>query len=313
MIYDCSIIIPSKNCLGFLKKALNSVQLQASDGLKLETIVVNDGSTDGTADYLLELQKSWPSLVVLTTKGVGVSAARNIALERAKSDYVAFLDADDLWWPEKLLKQLAFLRANPAVTFSFTDYIHFDEQGQMLGTCFEFWKIPQAVSGFDYTIYNNAESELLAINRVGMSCVVAKKEAVTQAGYFCTALNSSEDWDMWLKLSRQGPVAFSPAVTMSYLVRAGSITANKPKRIHALGEITDAYKNHPKSEFKSAHKKAEARINIARAEVLRDKKKFFQAAFLHSKAFVALKDKRTFKCAIRDIFSAFNIIKAQPT
>jgi glycosyltransferase involved in cell wall biosynthesis len=304
-MYDCSIIIPSKNCLEFLKKALHCVQLQALDGLTLETIVVNDGSSDGTGDYLAALQPHFTGLVVLTTTGIGVSAARNLAVEQAKSDYIAFLDADDLWWPDKLIKQLTFMRKNSDVTFSFTDYLHFNEEGQTLGTCFEFWQSPQATSNFDYTLYNNAQSELLAVNRVGMSCVVAKKAALIEAGLFRSNLNSSEDWDMWVKLAGLGPVAFSPAVTMSYLIRAGSITSNKPRRIVALTAVVENYATHSDPLMQQAVQKAKGRIKVAEAEIARDNGAFFQAMLLHGQAFLVLRDKRTLICVVRDFMSLF--------
>lgn len=308
-MYDCSIVIPSKNCFDFLKKALHCVQLQVLNGLKLETIVVNDGSSDGTAEYLAALQPHFEGLVVLTTAGVGVSDARNLAIQQAKSDYIAFLDADDLWWPDKLVKQLAFMRNNSDVTFSFTDYIHFDEAGKLLGTCFEFWQVPQATPDTAYCIYDNAESELLAINRVGMSSVVAKKAALLEAGSFVSNLNSSEDWDMWLKLASIGPVAFSRAVTMSYLIRAGSITSNKPRRIVALNDIISRFERSNAPLIQDAVAKARARVKVAQAEIARDNGKNFTAMRLHLQAFLVLKDKRTLKCVLSDMISVLTFKK----
>ena len=102
-----SVIIPTHNRLSFLKAALKSVFEQS---YKIhEIIVVDDGSTDGTAKYL---SKNFPTVSVICQKNQGVSSARNNGIRQATGEWIALLDSDDRWLPEKIEKQVGFLFQN---------------------------------------------------------------------------------------------------------------------------------------------------------------------------------------------------------
>lgn len=296
-MFDCTVIIPSHNALRYLKEAVATVRMQSFDHINLEIIVVDDGSTDGTFDWL----KYQQDIVTIRTEGVGVSAARNLAINRASSPLIAFLDADDLWWAGKLSEQIAFHDKHPQASFSFTDYIHFNEQGRLLGTCFEFWQSRVLKQPNGYQIFSDAENEILALNIVGTSTVMARKDALLKVGGYRNDLHSAEDWDLWLKLAKVGEVGVTNAVKTSYLMRAGSITADKSKRIAAITDVVTPYQG------MDGYKEAIARLNIAKAEQYRVSGQYRKAMRHHFQAFTTLKNKRVLKATLSDLIKSVRV------
>src|SRR5690348_11586539 len=120
-----SVIIPSHNYGRFLKESLESIFTQTFGDL--EAIVVDDGSTDETPGVLASITD--PRLKSYFISRCTISEARNFALERASGEYIAFLDADDRWRPEKLERQVAFLRREPSVGTVFSNFVRFNEKG----------------------------------------------------------------------------------------------------------------------------------------------------------------------------------------
>jgi len=118
-----SVIIPVFNGARFLRQALKSVFAQ--DYSPLEVIVVDDGSTDGSA----AIAAAFPEVVLLTQTNQGAWVARNKALARVRGEFIAFLDADDLWLPGKLTAQVAWLKANPEFGYVAAKFRNFLEKG----------------------------------------------------------------------------------------------------------------------------------------------------------------------------------------
>ena len=119
-----SVIIPTYNYGRFLREAIQSVQRQTVQDF--EIIVVDDGSTDNTQDVLREIDE--PRLRAFRTENRGISATRNEGLTHARGTFIAFLDADDRWRPEKLEMQLAMMNAEPDLGAVFANAIRFDSE-----------------------------------------------------------------------------------------------------------------------------------------------------------------------------------------
>jgi len=128
-----SVVIPSYNYALLVGEAIRSVQDQTVDDL--EIIVIDDGSTDDTPEVLGAIDD--PRLIVRRVPNGGVAAARNIALEMARGEFIAFLDADDRWRPTKLERQLALFESEPEVGLVFTDFARFDEDHVYRATHFD--------------------------------------------------------------------------------------------------------------------------------------------------------------------------------
>lgn len=124
-----TVIIPTYNHARFVREAIDSVLTQTVQDF--EIIVIDDGSTDDTPDVLSTVRD--PRVTCVRTVNQGLSAARTEGLRRARGEYVAFLDADDRWRPEKLERQLAMMESEPGIGAVFTNLIQFDGN-TILGT-----------------------------------------------------------------------------------------------------------------------------------------------------------------------------------
>ncbi len=297
----CTVVIPTYNCGGYLRAALDSVVAQGVDGL--EVIIVDDGSTDDSAEILAEAARSVPGLRgmrVERTKQIGPGLARNLAIELARAPLIAFLDADDVWLPGKMAPQIAAHEVDPNLVLSFTDYRHRGMDGEDRGTCFEFWG-HEVAPGFN--VLPRAESKLLGCNLVGTSTVVASRAALLDIGCFAGALPSSEDWDVWLKLARWGAVARSGMVGCDYLMRPNSVTAARARRIEAMELILARALEGPCAPERSDIKLAQARIATAQAEHDREQGHALRAVFGHAQAFALAPSVRALRATGADLVS----------
>ena len=136
-----SVVMPAYNAERFVDEALESVLKQSYQ--RLEVIVVDDGSTDGTA---ARVQAYGNPVRYLQQVNAGVGAARNRGLEAATGDYIAFLDADDLWRPEKLDVQLEIAARNPESGLIACDGVRFAEGNIVAGRLLSPWVLDRLVS-----------------------------------------------------------------------------------------------------------------------------------------------------------------------
>jgi glycosyltransferase involved in cell wall biosynthesis len=218
------VIILAHNCLDYLPDALSSVAMQRCRDL--ETIVVDDGSSDGTAAWLTKLANDWSGVRLIETDGIGPAKARNAGIEQASSAAVAFLDAGDWWWPRKLEAQLAFHAAHPELAFSFTDYLQVSQDGERQGTAFERSQFPIRLrASSDYLHLDDALNLIPGPNFVGTSTVLASKAALEEAGGFAGPI-SGDDWDLWHGLAARSPIACSKAISTNHLVRTDRAGSN---------------------------------------------------------------------------------------
>ena len=126
-----SVIVPAYNCEKFIGETIDSVLAQTYKNW--EMIIVDDCSSDHTRDIVLEFASQDSRIkYYFLQENSGAAVARNTAMERAKGEYMAFLDSDDIWLPEKLEKQLSFMKEND-VAFSSTSYELIDEESKTLG------------------------------------------------------------------------------------------------------------------------------------------------------------------------------------
>ena len=299
----CAVVIPTYNCADYLNAALTSVAAQGV--ANLEVIVVDDGSTDATDAVVRNARGELPglgALMVLKTKNLGPGPARNFAVAAARAPLIAFLDADDIWAPGKLERQIAFHEAFPKIALSFTDYRHVGPDGEDRGGCFDFWNHKAAE---DFTLLADAHSVLLGRNLVGTSTVMTTRAAFQAVGGFAGDMPSSEDWELWLKLARGGAVACSGKIGCDYLMRPNSLTAARERRIVAMETILErALAAQPAPGARDV-RAARARILTARAEFARERGKVFAAMAGHAAALILDPSKRAFRATVADFSRSF--------
>lgn len=220
-----TVIIPAYNVEEFIGPALQSVLAQSYRNL--EVIVVNDGSTDETAEHAASFND--PRLRIISRPNGGLSAARNTGLDAANGKYIALLDGDDLWFPGYATAHLAALEGDPSLGISYSHLAYIDERGDRTGQL----------------LTTNVEQPSLMqlVNRNSLSShVVVRRECFEHAGLFNEKLRACEDHEMWVRiLHRTGFHARRiPQVLSGYRVRSTSLTMNFPHQLafaHAVADI----------------------------------------------------------------------------
>jgi GT2 family glycosyltransferase len=184
-----SIIIPVYNLRDFVGDAIESALAQTLPREQFEVIVVDDGSTDGSDDVI---RRFLPHVRAQRQANRGLSAARNAGIHAARGAFLAFLDADDRFLPEKLAASLAVFAARPELGLVYSGVRYIDARGAALpprgGTTQEGDLLPALLLG----------------NLIHPNAVVVRREPVERAGGFDESLTSLEDWDLWLRLSAAG-------------------------------------------------------------------------------------------------------------
>jgi glycosyltransferase involved in cell wall biosynthesis len=296
-----SVIMPARDCQRWLPRS--TVSALAQSHCDLELIVLDDASQDGSWEWLQTAAAKEPRLRPVRLDGIGASAARNHALRLARAPLVAFLDADDTWRPGKLERQLAFHAAHPDIVLSFTDYLHVDPEGGMHGTCYGFWpRIGRLMRGrADFVRLEDGAAVILAENPVGTSTVVAHREALIEIGGFDPSLPSASDWDVWLRLARSGPVGASGAVLADYLMRPGSISGDRSKRLAAMRTIVDRHAPAIRRTAPDAVRAARSRLAVAEAEIARERGQRHEAVAAHMRALGLAPSLRVARAAASDL------------
>lgn len=213
-----SVVIPVFNGERYLREALDSVLNQTYDDLDI--VVVDDASTDSTPDILQEYGDRIHSLRLERNQGAAV--ARNAALEAAKGRYVAFLDSDDLWLPDKIRLQLDLMLKTGAA-FCYTGFERMDSYGKLLNV-----REP-----FQSTV---TYRQLLRNTLIATSTVLLDRK---QLGDFRMPLmRSGQDYATWLQLLRSSRTAFGlPDVLMRYRVVKNSLSSGKWKSIGQVWQV----------------------------------------------------------------------------
>ena len=182
-----SVVMPAYNVAWCVRRAVDSALAQSLR--EIEVIVINDGSTD---DTLQVLASYGDAIKVIDQANGGMSHARNAGIRAARGKYVAFLDADDWWLPEKLARQVELLNNRPELGFCSTAARVENPQGELLNL----WHCRHARRDMLETII--AENAAVA---GGCSAVMVRRELFEQVGLFDESLRGFEDPDLWMRLA----------------------------------------------------------------------------------------------------------------
>ncbi|MCL1465901.1 glycosyltransferase family 2 protein [Argonema galeatum] len=205
-----SVIIPAYNAEKTILETIQSLQKQTFTDF--EIIVINDGSTDGTVELLNAIEDS--RVKVFSYENGGLPVARNRGIDRATGEYITFVDADDLWTPDKLELQLTALRQHPeaGIAYSWTAFIN--ENSEFLYA----WE-PLYYEG-------NVYPKLLIRNFISSgSNIMGRREFIEAAGRFDPTLKSAEDWDYYIRLAALCPFVLVPKYQILYRRSSQSMTS----------------------------------------------------------------------------------------
>jgi glycosyltransferase involved in cell wall biosynthesis len=212
-----SVIIPTYRHRDFILRTLDSVFAQTL--LDYEIIVINDGSPDDTGNVLAPLIAAG-RIQYLEQKNQGQSRARNCGLERARGKYIAFLDDDDLWPPDKLEWQMDFLEKNPGVALVGGVFQMIDEMGNM-GTR---WKVYPDIT---------FESLFLANPFISPGQTLIRTDVLKELGGMNVTIWGADDWDLWFRTAKKSRIVMQDRMALYYRDHPGNASKQTARLLKA--------------------------------------------------------------------------------
>ncbi len=206
-----SIVIATYNMADFLPLAIQSALAQTYRNI--EVLIVDDGSTDRTAEAVAPFLDD-SRVRYRTQSNGGQTIAKNRGIRDSTGEYVAFLDADDLWTPDKLEAQIPLFAASPAVGVVYSAFSYIDEKGNPLP------HVP------DKLHRGRVSGPLLILNFVGFGTSVVKRECFERLGLFNESLRMGIDYDLWLRLSTQYEFDYVDRPLLYYREWPGQMSRN---------------------------------------------------------------------------------------
>ena len=208
-----SVILPTYNCARFLPEAIESILLQTYNSY--EIIVIDDGSTDNTKEILHPFMQRIRYIGLEENKGLPTT--RNIGIQSARGEYIAFIDADDLWLPEKLETVVTYFDDHPEVSMVYSRHLNIDEHGHISGESAK----KSLPSG---NVFIRLFSEQ---NFILTSTAVVQKKVFETTGMFDESFYNCQDWDMWLRISFYFKVAGINKLLVKYRHNPHSLSKNR--------------------------------------------------------------------------------------
>jgi len=221
-----TVYVPTRNRAPLLRRAMESVLAQ--DHAELELIVVDDGSTDETKAKALGVS---PAVRYIHQNNGGPSRARNTGIEAARGSLICFLDADDLWVPEKLAAQVACMDRHPDAGLVFSDEEEFDAAGVQCASLLATSRFyPDVVASGPVA---DAYRRLLVENFIPTSTVMIRRDCFTIVGMFDPLLKASEDRDLWSRIAASFPIVGLRDVHGRKRVVASSVSRDVEKTLRS--------------------------------------------------------------------------------
>lgn len=228
-----SVIIPVFNGEKTIEETINSILNQSFKDI--EIIIINDGSTDATLEIIKNISDT--RIKIFSYANAGLSASRNRGISQAIGEYISFIDADDLWTPDKLECQWQALQENPqaAVAYSWTNYI--DESSKFIK------------SGRKIKANGDIFTKLLQINFLeNGSNPLIRQKALEKVGGFDESLAAAEDKDMWLRLAANYEFICIEKPQILYRISTNSMSTNLKRQETASLQVIERAFNYPKAE-----------------------------------------------------------------
>ena len=232
-----SVIIPTYNCAQYLPGAIESVIAQTFRDYEL--IVVDDGSTDETAEVI---KKYGDRIKYLYQENSGPGAAKNLGIKASGGSFVATLDADDRWQPQKIEIQYEYMRCHPEVGLVYANCSTFNKQGI----------VTEAYDGKHRIVYQgDIFDKLIVKNFIASITIMVRKECLDKVGLFPEDFMISEDWHLWLRIAKNYPIGYIDQPLAMYRWQKKSLTwdyaKSYPYRLRVLDEIKELFSDYFKT------------------------------------------------------------------
>lgn len=222
-----SVVIPAYNVEKYILPAVRSALSQEVESM--EVIVVNDGSTDSTAEVVSSIRDD--RLRIISQANRGLAGTRNTGIRHSRGKYVAFLDGDDVWFPHKIRKQLELMESDANLGFTYTFSAYINERGERSG---QLWITSVREPSF---------MDFIKRNHVLASSVVARKDCLLQAGFFNENLRDCDDQELLVRILYKTKYKgrLLPEVLTGYRVRSDSLSMNFAHQLHNAHKAMEIY------------------------------------------------------------------------
>ena len=236
-----SVILPAYNSMQWVSAAIDSVLNQGYRDY--EVVVIDDGSTDQTADVLESYGRK---IRCIYQANAGVSNARNRGLSVSTGEFIAYLDADDMWYSQKLECQIAFLDAHPQCGLVHSDVTVIDEQEKVIRARFNVETARPVPSGY-------CLQDLLRRCHIQVPSVIERRECIEEVGGFDEQFMATEDYLHWIMVSLKGwEFGYINEPLAKYRWRGGSVSSNKRLFLEEYGKMFGVllpalYENRPQA------------------------------------------------------------------
>ena len=217
------VIIPAFNAAKYLPFALESVGAQTFGDWHI--VLVNDGSTDNTDDVIAPfLDRFGSKITYIKQENRGQPASRNVAIQSSASEFIALLDADDIWMPCRLSESIAVLTTRPDVGLTYGLITLVDAEGHFSRT----W------SGNRGHADGRIASQIY-MRKIELPCptITFRRRCVDDVGSFDETMRATEDRDLWLRIALRYEVAFVPEILASYRMSPGSMSTDSRRMLNA--------------------------------------------------------------------------------
>ncbi len=240
-----SVIIPAYNAEAFIGRTLESVLSQTYENI--EVLVVDDGSKDKTAEIVASFAQKDSRIILLSQQNAGVAAARNLGIEKSRGEYIAPLDADDIWYPSKLDKQVqCILEGGSSVGLVYAWSLFIDEDDVIIGQ----------YEPYDYLNIHSVEGEvypaILFRNFIGNASAPLIRRTCFEklGGYNCELKQQNaqgcEDWDIYLRIAECYEFRVVPEFLIGYRQGSASMSNNSKTMAKSYNLVmADFQKRHP--------------------------------------------------------------------
>jgi len=239
-----SAVIPAYNSQDFILDAILSIQRQTHP--VDEIIVIDDGSSDDTQQII---QNQAKDVIYIRQKNQGPSAARNAGIKIAKSEWIAFLDADDQWTEDKIATQLSTLSLSPELHLIAGDMQEIGLNNEIITqSVLEKHNLLEKFQSNKSLPIKNALAELVTKNFIPTGTVLVKRTSLIEAGMFNTAIRFGEDLELWAKIASKHPITCLPEILMLRRLHGSNATSCTSLMLADLVKVMQSiiiYARHP--------------------------------------------------------------------
>lgn len=229
------VIVPAYNAAKYLLKAIESVIAQTFVDWRI--ILVDDGSTDETPEIVRPfIEQLGPKLKYVTQNNKGMSAARNTAIRNSSAEFLALLDADDVWLPCRLSESLRAFECRPEVGLAYGLVSRIDPNGTIIDT--------------PLTDQKHSDRRIVShiyMRRVHLPCptITFRRACIDEVGFFDETMRATEDRDLWLRIALHYAIRFVPKVLAYYRVSPNSLSTDPDRMLQGQLRFIEKHYGQP--------------------------------------------------------------------